>query len=145
MHTRIMENMHILIDVKYECNWDNGLKNMFWFCFCLFLCIFLLQPEGFTWLRVGMRVEDCYSRTIKGKKKLTFSFCHFKQDFAGKQESCKRNFIEKETIFSNLAYQEPDRENLDQNIRVSLIKITKNKCPSIYDDHSLRHTALRMT
>ena len=28
-----MENMHILIDVKHECNWGNSLKNVLYFSF----------------------------------------------------------------------------------------------------------------
>ena len=39
LDVRIMENMHILIDVKYECNWGNILKNILYFSF-LSPCIY---------------------------------------------------------------------------------------------------------
>ena len=32
-----------------------------------------------------------------------------KQDFALRQQACKTNFIEEETIFSNLAHQEQNK------------------------------------
>ena len=35
-----------------------------------------------------------------------------KQDFALRQQACKTNFIEEETIFSNLAHQEQNGGSL---------------------------------
>ena len=92
----------------------------------------------------GDEIIGLLQEEYKEKERINVQFLPYQTGFCIKAIGLHDKLYEEEASFSNLAHQEPNRENLDQSIRVSSIKVNKSKFPSIYDSYSMRHTALSM-